>query len=53
MPKYLKVNSLGNFQLRGKQQEVELHSLSLSLKKLEKPVQQKHKRMFWRRAEKQ
>ncbi len=52
MPKYLKVNPLGNFQLRGKQQEVELHSLSLSLKKAENPVHQKRKGMFWKKAEK-
>jgi adenylate cyclase len=35
MPKYLKVESLGSFQLRGKQQEVELYGVWLSQKQLE------------------
>lgn len=35
MPKYLEAEPLGAFQLKGKQQEVELHSLYLSVKKEE------------------
>lgn len=35
MPKYLKVESLGSFQLKGKQQEVELYGVWLSQKQLE------------------
>ena len=33
MPKYLKSDAMGSFQLKGKQQEVELHSVYMSVKK--------------------
>lgn len=51
MPKYLKQTSLGNFQLKGKQQQVELHSLSLSLKNEEKRTPRNFKRIFSRRIQ--
>ena len=35
VPKYLKMESLGLFQLKGKQQEVELFSVYMSQKKQE------------------
>ena len=41
MPKYLKVERLGAFQLKGKQQEVELYTVYLSQKKLEEKRRRK------------
>lgn len=41
MPKYLKVDSLGLFQLKGKQQEVELYSVFLSQKQQEEKMKKR------------
>jgi len=46
IPKYLKVDSLGSFQLKGKQQEVGLYSVHLSLKKSEEVRKQRRKNLF-------
>lgn len=48
MPKYLKVESLGSFQLRGKQQEVELYGVWLSQKQLDE--KRKKRRSFFKKA---
>ncbi|MES1217157.1 MAG: adenylate/guanylate cyclase domain-containing protein [Bacteroidota bacterium] len=48
LPKYLKVDSLGNFQLKGKQQEIGLYSVYLSLKKAE-DIGRKKRRGFFRK----
>ncbi len=45
LPNYLTATSLGSFQLRGKQQEIELHSLYLTLGKYEKK-RKKIRRLF-------
>jgi adenylate cyclase len=47
MPKYLKLEPLGSFQLKGKQQEVELHAVFLSQKKQEESKQKR--KLFFRR----
>lgn len=47
MPKYLKVDTLGSFQLKGKQQEVELYSVFLSQKQQEEKM--KKRRGFFSR----
>jgi len=49
IPKYLKVDSLGSFQLKGKQQEVGLYSVHLSLKKSEEVRRQKLRNLFRKR----
>jgi len=46
MPKYLKVDSLGSFQLKGKQQEIELYSVYLSLRKSEEAAMKRRKSLF-------
>jgi|GEM_PF-606871 len=46
LPKYLKVDQLGNFQLRGKQQEVELYSVYLSMRKNEEKRARRRLRFF-------
>ena len=46
MPKYLKVDSLGSFQLKGKQQEIELYSVYLSLRKSEEAAMKRRKNLF-------
>jgi adenylate cyclase len=46
MPKYLKVDPLGSFQLRGKQQEVELYAVYLSIRKGEEAARQRRKSLF-------
>jgi adenylate cyclase len=53
IPKYLKVNSLGQFQLKGKQQQVELYSLSLTHKNEEKRIRpsSRLKKIFSRRIQ--
>ncbi len=50
MPKYLQAESLGAFQMKGKQQEVELHSVYLSVNK--DAVATRRKRIFRRKAQK-
>lgn len=50
MPKYLQVDSLGAFQLRGKQQEVEMHSVCLSINK--DGMDKKRRSLFRRKAPK-
>ncbi|MBL7732746.1 MAG: adenylate/guanylate cyclase domain-containing protein [Chitinophagaceae bacterium] len=45
LPKYLAAESLGGFQLKGKQQEVELHSLWLAVESMEK----RRRRLFRRK----
>lgn len=50
MPKYLQVDSLGAFQLRGKQQEVEMHSVSLSINK--DGMDKRRRNLFRRKAPK-
>ncbi len=50
MPKYLKVESLGSYQLKGKQQEVELYSVFLSQRKQEEK-RQKRRGFFRRRVQ--
>lgn len=51
MPKYFKVDSMGFFQLRGKQQEVKLHSVYLSIKKNEEKAKKRRKGLFRRKVE--
>jgi adenylate cyclase len=51
MPKYLKVDSLGSFQLKGKQQEVELYSVYLSLKKSEEAANKRRRSLFRKRMQ--
>jgi adenylate cyclase len=51
MPKYLKVDSLGSFQLKGKQQEVELYSVYLSLKKSEEAARRRRRSIFRRKMQ--
>ena len=46
MPKYLKVDPLGSFQLKGKQQEIELYSVYLSLKKSEEAARKRRRSLF-------
>ena len=46
MPKYLKVDPLGSFQLKGKQQEIELYSVYLSLKKNEEAARKRRRSLF-------
>jgi adenylate cyclase len=50
MPKYLRVEPLGVFQLRGKQQEAELYSVYLSVNK--DAVDKRRRRLFRRRTPK-
>jgi adenylate cyclase len=51
MPKYLKVDSMGSFQLKGKQQEVELYSVYLSTKKNEEKAAKRRKGLFRRKVQ--
>ena len=46
MPKYLKVDPLGSFQLKGKQQEIELYSVYLSLRKSEEAARKRRRSLF-------
>ena len=48
MPRYLQVDSLGAFQLRGKQQEVEMYSACLSVNK--EDMAKRRRRLFRRKA---
>lgn len=50
MPKYLQVESLGKFQLKGKQQELELHSVYLAVNK--EAVAKRRRGLFRRRTQK-
>lgn len=50
MPKYLKTESIGLYQLRGKQQEIELFSVFLNLTKKEK-TKRNFRRLFRKKAE--
>ncbi len=50
MPKYLQAESLGAFQLKGKQQELQLHSVYLSVDK--DAVAKRRRRLFRRKAQK-
>jgi adenylate cyclase len=50
LPKYIQVESLGAFQLKGKQQDVELHAVYLSINKDTTAL--RRKRLFRRRAQK-
>ena len=50
MPKYLQAESLGAFQMKGKQQEVELYSVYLSVSK--DAIATRRKRLFRRKAQK-
>lgn len=50
MPKYLQAESLGAFQLKGKQQELQLHSVYLSVNK--DAVATRRKGLFRRKAQK-
>ncbi len=50
MPKYLYLESLGAFQLKGKQQELELYSLYLSVTK--DSVAKRRRRLFMKRTQK-
>ncbi|MBK5270779.1 MAG: adenylate/guanylate cyclase domain-containing protein [Bacteroidia bacterium] len=52
IPKYLKVDSMGSFQLKGKQQEVALYSVYLSLKKGQADERKRRKGFFRKRFEK-
>jgi adenylate cyclase len=51
MPKYLKVDPMGSFQLKGKQQEVELSSVYLSVKKGEEAAKKRSKGLFRKKME--
>jgi adenylate cyclase len=53
IPRYLKVDSMGPFQLKGKQQEIELYSVYLSLKKNEEVARKRKMRLFRRKPEEQ
>lgn len=50
MPKYLQADSLGAFQLKGKQQELQLHAVYLSVNK--DAVATRRRRLFRRKAPK-
>jgi adenylate cyclase len=49
MPRYLEAESLGSFQLKGKQQEMELYSVYLAVKK-EEVARRRKMRFFRKRA---
>lgn len=49
MPKYLLSDSLGSFQMKGKQQEMELYAVSLSVNK--DALAKRRKRLFKRRSQ--
>lgn len=49
LPKYLKAEPMGSFQLKGKQQEVELHSVFMSVKKMEEKKQSR--RLFRKKVQ--
>ena len=51
MPKYLKVDAMGLFQLKGKQQEVGLHSVYLSIKKNDEGNIKRRKGLFRRKIQ--
>jgi adenylate cyclase len=51
VPRYMKVEPMGSFQLKGKQQEVELYSVSLSVRKNEDVERRKLRRFFRRKVE--
>ncbi|HSU28974.1 MAG TPA: adenylate/guanylate cyclase domain-containing protein [Chitinophagaceae bacterium] len=46
IPKYLKVDTMGSFQLKGKQQEIELFSIYLSVKQNEEISRRRRVRLF-------
>jgi adenylate cyclase len=50
MPKYLQAESLGSFQMKGKQQAIDLYALSLSVNK--DAIAKRQKRSFRRRSQK-
>jgi adenylate cyclase len=50
MPKYLQADALGSIQMKGKQQEVALHSVYLSVHK--DAIATRRKRLFGRKAQK-
>ena len=50
MPRYLRADPLGAFQLKGKQQQVELHAIHLAADK--NAVAKRHRRLFRRKSEK-
>jgi len=50
IPRYVKIEPLGSFQLRGKQQEVELYSAFLSMRKIE-DRRRRRMRLFRRRMQ--
>jgi adenylate cyclase len=50
MPRYLQAESLGPYQLKGKQQEIELHAVYLAVTK--DTVEKKRRRLFRRRTQK-
>jgi adenylate cyclase len=50
MPRYLKTESMGSSQLKGKQQEVELHSVYLTINK-DGDSRKRYKRLFRRRTQ--
>ncbi len=49
MPKYLKTDAMGAWQLKGKQQEVELHSVYMAVNK--EAVSKRRRRLFRRKAQ--
>jgi len=49
MPRYLKVEPMGSFQLKGKQQEIELYSVFLSQKKSDEAARSRRKGMLFRK----
>jgi adenylate cyclase len=53
IPRYLKIDSMGPYQLKGKQQEIELYSVYLSLKKNEEVARKRYKRLFRRKLQDQ
>jgi adenylate cyclase len=48
MPRFLKSDKMGSFQLKGKQQEVELHSIYLTVDK--ESVKRRRLRLFRKKA---
>ena len=51
MPKYLKADPMGSFQLKGKQLEVELYSVYMSVRKDTEKVKKKSKGFFRRKTQ--
>jgi adenylate cyclase len=50
MPKYLKTDAMGSFQLKGKQMGVDLHSVYLSISKSDELTKRRKRRFFGKRA---